>query len=374
MAEKHLAEASWKTFAKGRNLKDAALAKALADWSRAERDSAPAQLQCLDAVEKQADALAKASKPDKDVSAYLGEIAKAISRARKTAEQAAREAKDAKEAKEAKEAKASAANAKDDEEGDSPELLTTRMLPLLRQVAKGETMQALVASVGKEVVVLLSRKPIAPARRKMLAEQLGASGGVKYFPGHCTLEDGATTFVLQGKVTGLAKRVRVALLAQTGLKVNKLRCRGDDGEADDDDEAGGAAAPPLVALGKARADWDSARSHAVAELKRLKDILAAEYRDAGDQQEALATALQRVDATIAGIDEELARTLDAVIGAEAARRAELAAAAKTVVSRLVDRIGKDPVLQTIDGNELAPEMVVAAPLRERLRDVEASLA
>jgi hypothetical protein len=365
MAEKHLTEAAWKAFAKGRNLKDAALAKALADWSRAERDAPPAQLQCLDGIDKQVDALAKAVKADKDAAAYLVEMGKAVARARQAAK-AAKETKD-------KEAKQTAAKADADDDSDTPELLTTRMLPLLKLVAKGDPMQALVAVAGKQVAVMLSRRPIAPARRKLLAEHLSASGGVKYFAGHCQLEDGATTFVLEGQVAGLAKRLKTALLDQTGLKVNKLRCRGEDGLTDEDDDAapGGA---PLTALGKARADWDSARAHAVAELKRLKDILASEYRDAADQQTALATALQRVDATIAGIDEDLARSLDALIAAEAPQRAALIAAAKTVLSRLVDRVDKDPVLQTIDGNELAPEMVVAAPLRERLRDVAASLA
>ena len=96
-------------------------------------------------------------------------------------------------------------------------------------------MHTLVAKSGKKVVVMLSRKPIPPARRKMLAEQLGG-GSTKYYPGVCSLEAGATTFALKSEVAGMAKLVKVALLEQTGLRLNKLKCRGDDGEDADEDE------------------------------------------------------------------------------------------------------------------------------------------
>lgn len=46
-------------------------------------------------------------------------------------------------------------------------MLTTKLKPLLKLVAKGRTMHALLAKSGKQVVVMLSRKPIPPARRKI---------------------------------------------------------------------------------------------------------------------------------------------------------------------------------------------------------------
>ena len=103
------------------------------------------------------------------------------------------------------------------------------MKPLLRQVVKGEAMHTLVAQSGNRVVVMLSRKPIAPARRKILAEQLGG-GSCKYYPGHCRLEAGATTFVLKAEVAGISKLIKAALLEQTGLRVANVKCRGDDGD------------------------------------------------------------------------------------------------------------------------------------------------
>ncbi len=271
MAEKNLTEGAWKVFAKSRNFKDAGLLKALADWSRAESGAADAQLGCLEAIDKQAQALLKVHRGDKELTAYLGDLDKALARARKAAEQAA------------KERSKLAASAEEGEDDDSPALLTTKMLPLLRLVQKGETMHTLVAKSGKQVVVMLSRKPIAPARRKMLADQLGG-GSTKYYPGHCTLEAGAATFVLQAEVAGLSKLVKRALLDQTGLRVNKVKCRGEDGDDDDhdDDESGegapatpeiDAGGPALAGLSKSRLEWGQARAHAVGELTRLKQIL-----------------------------------------------------------------------------------------------------
>ena len=444
MTEKHLTESGWKTYAKGRGYKDAALLKALADWGRAEREGTDAQVKSLDVLEKQADALLKECKGDKDLVSYLGELAKAVGRARKSAEQAAKQA-------------AAQATQPEDEEDESAALLTTKLVPLLRQVAKGDTMHTMLASAGKQLVVMLSRKPITPARRKLLAEELGASGAIKYFVGTCQLEQNATTFVLSTPVAGMAKRIKAALLQQTGLRV-KVRCRGEDGQTDDDgetedgapqaqvaqadatsaasaafkarltallprikDAAGagagsdaaqqaklkaaeagalasksdfaaansalnqleallndaGAAAnggPSLVQLGKARIEWGHTRAHAVAELTRLKSILQHEYHDAADEQPALAKALQRVDDTIAAMDEELSERLDQLLNAAPAQRSSLTVATKATLQRLVQRLGSDEVLLAIDGNELAPEMKIAEPLRAKLNQIVTSLA
>ena len=126
----------------------------------------------------------------------------------------------------------------DEVEDATDGLLTSRMLPLLKLAMRGEAMHALVASADNEVAVMLSRKPIAPARRRLLADRLDASGGVKYFSGQCVLDPdtGATTFVLPAQVAGMARKLKRALLGQTGLKVNKVSCRDVEGAADHDIE------------------------------------------------------------------------------------------------------------------------------------------
>lgn len=228
MPDKSLTEAAWKAFAKQGSYKDAPLLKALASLDKAGKAGGESELEALDEVEKQVDLLRKAHKGDKKLDDYLSDLDKALARQRKQTEQdlAARR-------------KAEAQAGEDEEE--SPALLTTKMIPLLREVRKGDlVLQALIAVAGKETVVLLSRKAISPARGKLLKEQMTNPGGLKFIRGECTLENSALTFIVQAAAGGLAKRLKAALLAQTELRL-KVRVRGEDpDDVDEDMEEGGA--------------------------------------------------------------------------------------------------------------------------------------
>jgi peptidoglycan hydrolase-like protein with peptidoglycan-binding domain len=48
--------------------------------------------------------------------------------------------------------------------------------------------------------------------------------------------------VLKAEVAGMSKLIKAALLEQTGLRLNKVKCRGEDGDDDDDDEGDALAA------------------------------------------------------------------------------------------------------------------------------------
>lgn len=226
MSDKNLTELEWKKFSRGRDLKDAALVKALATLEKAKAPDQ--QLTALDDIEKQADILRKSAKNDKDLASYLEDLDRALDKQRKLSELDAKKA-----AREADKKQG------DDEEEDSPALLTTMMIPLIRAVKKGDTtLQALVAVAGKETVVLLSRRAISPSRGKLLKEQMASPGGLKFIRGECLLEQGALTFVVQSQAAGLAKKLRAALLAQTDLRL-KVRVRGedpDDLDSDGEDE------------------------------------------------------------------------------------------------------------------------------------------
>ncbi len=217
MAEKFLSEAEWKKFAKGRDLKDAPLIKAFEALEKAKKPDD--QVSALAEVEKQADALRKLVKGDKDFGAYLDGIDKAIAKEEKLCKAAAQEAE----------------KSESEDEEESPTLLTTKMVPLLRQVKNGDEMQVLIASTGKDVAVLLSRRSISPTRRKLLNDYLEISGGVKYILGQCIFENEAHTFVVQSQASGLAKKLKAALLKQTELRL-KVRVRGED--PNDIDEEG----------------------------------------------------------------------------------------------------------------------------------------
>ena len=238
---KALSDSGWKDVAAKNKIKDNGLLKLLADHKRIDESKHDEAIASLDQIVKLAAQLKKA----KDVGAaaaaakYVNEIADAAEADRravlKAKAEAEKKAKAEAEAAKKQEAKKAPEDDEDDEDA-SPALLTTKLIPLLRQVNKGESMHVLVARAGKQVKVMLSRKPIAPARRKMLADELGVSGGIKYFAGHCVNEGGATTFVLKSEVSGLAKQLKLALLDQTGLRVKKIACRGEDGQTDEDDD------------------------------------------------------------------------------------------------------------------------------------------
>ncbi|MBQ0946238.1 hypothetical protein KAK07_23060 [Ideonella sp. 4Y16] len=219
MADKILTEAEWKKFAKGRTVKDAALLKAMAELGKAERAGPDAVLKALDELEKQADALAKAHKADKEVASQVADIGKAVAKQRKLSEQEAKAAAKAQE------------EAEDDE--SSPAQLTTKLIPLMREVRKGNPMHALIALGGPLAAVLLSRRPITASSRKLLAGEFDG-GSIKYFPAQCIFEANSHTFVLETLPAGIAKKLKAALLKQTEQRY-KVRARGaDPNEVDDD--------------------------------------------------------------------------------------------------------------------------------------------
>lgn len=213
MSDKFLAEGEWKKFSKGRTVKDAKFLKLLSELDKAKTPEQ--QLAALAEIRKESDQFRKAAKGDKEFLAYVDGIDKAI----------------AKEEKLAKEKESE----KDEDEGEeeTPDLLTTKMIPLIRQVKKGEQVQVLVANTGNEVAVLMSRRAISPSRRKLLSDYLGG-GSAKYLPGTCIMEENAYTFILQTKAAGLAKKIKAALLKQVELRL-KVRVRGEDANDVDDD-------------------------------------------------------------------------------------------------------------------------------------------
>ena len=263
---KALNDSGWKDLAAQNKIKDNGLIKLLAEVKRHTDDDHEAALKSLDEVQK----LVGQMRKSKEVAAapavvkYLTDMASAVDAAQKDVARAKAEADKKGKAAEA-EARKREENKKgedeDEEDEEASELLTTKMIPLLRDLNKGNhTMHVLVASAGKDVCVLVSRKPISPARRKLLADDLGLSGGIKYITGHALKEEGMTTFALKTQVAGMAKKLKAALMVQTGMRV-KVRCRGEDGETDEDfdeQEGGGAQARKDDGDGGAKGEAEAA--------------------------------------------------------------------------------------------------------------------
>lgn len=249
MSDKYLTVKEWQKFAKDKAYKDAALVKALAVAEKSENADSQQQLKVLFELEEAGRDLFKLHKGDKKLESYLEDVYKALKKYRKDAEKTVD-----------KQAKQEDKEGAEDE--DSPVLLTAKMIPLLRQVKKGDEMQALIAVGGKSAAVLLSKRVISPSRLDLLKNYLGESS-VKRVKGLCIFEENAYTFVVEGAAAGLARKIKAALLAQVELRL-KVRVRGedpndveDDGDGEEpadevgaEDEGGAAEAPaPQVPAG-----------------------------------------------------------------------------------------------------------------------------
>jgi hypothetical protein len=229
MAEK-LSENTWTAFTRKQklDLDDGALVKALGRFDKAPEDKPEPRAQALrdvvDEIRKQVASIARRRKELGDKP--FGEAKDKLYALLEAAEALQKDV-----------AKAAAAASKGhDEEDDGPALLTGKLASLLRDVRKGElVLHLLVAVAGKEAVVMLSRSPISPARGPLLRSQLANPGGLKFIRGECQFEHGVVTFVVQAPSGGLARRIREAIVRQTGMKL-KIRVRGEDGEEQEGDE------------------------------------------------------------------------------------------------------------------------------------------
>jgi len=216
MADRFLSELEWKRFSKANQVKDTALGKALAALETAKGPEG--QLKALDDMDKAVATLKKENKGSVEVTGWLESVGKSADKQRKESELALKKA----------------AKEESDDEEDDPVLLTSKMIPLLRQVKKGDEMQVLVARGGREMAVLISRKAISPSRRKMLSDYLD-DGTPKFHKGTCIFEENAYTFVMDTPAGGMAKKLKAALLKQVELRL-KVRVRGPEGDLDDDGE------------------------------------------------------------------------------------------------------------------------------------------
>ncbi len=193
MPDKNLTTPEWKKFAKGRDLEDAALSDAFAALARCKPADPQAQLTALEEIERQVDLLLKTHRADKPVATRLGEIGEALATEREAALQAVLDAQ-------------------------MPAMLGPDMAKLMKQVEGGATLKVMIARAGSEMLVLASRKSVGTPQRRMLATRLAASGSLKVMIGEVVFVEPAYTFVLAKASNDLAKRIKAALLAQTGKR------------------------------------------------------------------------------------------------------------------------------------------------------------
>ena len=414
---KVLTDAAWKdVLAKNKAVKDNGMLKALADIKKLGDDDHDNAQKTLDEIVKLTAQLKKSKEASTPaVSKFLAELGSAADVAMKDIAKAKVEAEkktrvDA-EAKKQQEKKAAASDEDDDDDESGPAILTTKLLPLLRQVNKGEIMHTLVARAGKQVAVMLSRKPISPAKRKILAEQLGGAGGIKYYTGQCMKEGGATTFALNTEVSGLSKLMKLALLNQTGQRVKKISCRGADGETDDDDDdddGGGARVaerddddqekgggrrgkdgewgdpheedvpkfvpgveirePSREQLAAAPQAWDGTRELLQRNINSLKRAVQSQIADQNDGFiDEINGNLQKLDRILSKLDRRLA---DSLATAGAARdpsdRRDALREAKAILAEYIRYVGSEPLIAHLDGNPFGVKTEIRSTLSASL--------
>jgi hypothetical protein len=396
---KVLNDGAWKeVLAKNKGVKDNGLLKTLADIKKlGDEDHDDAQA-ILDQIQK----LAGQLKKSKEIAAapavgkFLAELTSAADTAvrdvAKAKGEADKKAKAELEAKKREEHKGGKEEEGEEESDDATELLTTKLVPLLRQVAKGQVMHTLVAKSGKQVVVMLSRKPISPSRRKLLADQLGG-GSTKYYPGHCSLEGGATTFALKAEVAGMAKLIKAALLEQTGLRLNKVKCRGEDGDDNDEDEptASGGEVPdgdgedandpselvpganvktPSPTLAKAPLVWTGTRKILQARIDALKDVVQAQVADEGDDViDEITVNLQKVDRILERLDQRLADSLARAGDSYGGERSAAMKESKAILAEYIRYVGDEPLIDHLDNNPFGVKVDLKATLSQSLTQV-----
>lgn len=332
-----LSASAWTQFTKKRalDLDDAALLKALERFDKSEESKPDARLTALEGaieqINKQITAQGRRKKElgDKlfaEIKDKLHELLDAAETLQAQTRQLIEKAKEA-----AKKAQA------EDEDEESPALLTSKMIPLIREVRKGEVvMQALIATAGKETVVLLSRRAISPARGKLLKEQMEKPGGLKFIRGECLFEKTALTFIVQAPAAGLAKRIKAALLQQTDLRL-KVRVRGEDGEDDDgeDGEDGEQAEAETEAV--AGAEAGTPEQEAGEEMAAAAAVVAA-LKELATRFIALRGRLDELAAYQTPIGADIRKRVDDVAARLSARKPE-------GVAKLLDQI--DQIAQAI---------------------------
>jgi hypothetical protein len=255
MAEKHLTELAWKTLSKKQSVKESDLSKALARYAACKPDDLDGRLKTLGEVKKEATSLKAEHKKNKEVADYLDDIIEEADSTLKSVE----------------------------EQKKAPKAPAGEELDLAGGLAKVKSGQELpfAVCVGRPYAVAVATQITGKDREALKA----INKGTTFITGTCVFEQNAHTFVVPRVQTGLAKKLRVALAAQTG-KTYKVRVRGtEDGQVLDDatdrdpDEAASLAGD-TARVGDLSA-WTKVRTDIVNRLRTIaKDIAGVDHPQA----------------------------------------------------------------------------------------------
>ena len=258
MSDKHLTEAAWKAFAKGRDYNDAALVKALVSFAKADPKGTALRCSAADEIEKQAQLLLKATKSDKEAQRHLSELLAQIVVERKALAHAQAQAES------------------DDSEGEEPAAALLDPQRLLQQLVQCKRDAARRANFG--FVEALDKQPATLALnpkvsgRKLFASLQAATGSKLGAYGTVWLDDGALMVRPDKPLGGLAKKLRGPIKA-VGFRVTAVVLVGDGGEVLETDEQDATDDTGAQAGESAASDAVAGAALAVAFNARLKGLL-----------------------------------------------------------------------------------------------------
>ena len=143
--------------------------------------------------------------------------------------------------------------------------------------------------------------------------------------------------------------------------------------AADGDDAGGSGLS-VKQLATARLEWMRSRDTAISEITRLCKAVGESFRSETQQLPKVREAILRLDGLKKHLTTDLDDALDKALSEnDAARRVQLAKAAKASLASVTAFIEGDELMQHLDGNEIIGDMKVVQPMRERLKAIEAAL-
>ena len=130
----------------------------------------------------------------------------------------------------------------------------------------------------------------------------------------------------------------------------------------------------VMKLGKARIEWGQLASKAIADIGNLMELIEDEFGDDPNQKDQLANAKKRVEKLVADLKDELSPALDNVLnGQDETQRKPLIETAKGMLAKYMKILQSDPIMTKLDGNEVMPDMQVAAPMQAKLQEISAAL-
>ena len=225
-------------------------------------------------------------------------------------------------------------------------------------------------------------------------------GSTKYYPGHCYLVAGATSFVLKAEVAGMSKLVKLALLEQTGLRLNKIKCRGEDGDDDDEDEgevpavvSGGEGEPkdgdagaagkaddkssgpvsglagkaPEAELEKAPQVWKGTRALLQRDIDALKKAVHAQVADQEDLVDEIEGHLQKLDRIMGRLDKRLTNSLtNAAETQDPKLRGAALRESKGILAEYIRYVSSEPLIEHLDNNPFGVKTDLKATLSRSL--------